>query len=119
MKSKAIITLATLLLAGAAKSQTSWTAQVNADASKPAFNLQVNNPEKKKLHITIEHRNMGVVVDTVIFSTNFSQLYLFNDAEDGTYIIAVDNGKEEYIKEIELTTVTTRNMTLRSGRKGF
>ena len=90
----------------------SFQVDIQPDAKPAAFTLVVDNPEKKNLKLTISHRELGVVVDTVINSREYKGRYTFDEAIDGRYILVLQNGKEKYSKQIELSTVTLRKMKL-------
>lgn len=73
----------------------------------------IHNPEKKKLQLTIIHSVTGYVADTIIEGDEYACRYNFSNADDGKYKVIVRNGKEKFTKEIELNTVTIRNLQLR------
>jgi len=77
-----------------------------------SFRMFVENPSSKKLDITVIHSLNGVVADTTIDKTAYTCKYNFESAEDGRYIVIVSNGKEKFKQEIELNTVTTRNIRI-------
>ncbi|MDZ4794926.1 MAG: hypothetical protein SGI83_11660 [Bacteroidota bacterium] len=77
------------------------------------FQLQVSNPLNKKLHLQISGRHQGVLIDTVINDENFARIYNMKEAEDGSYMISVRSGKEKVEKEVELTTISSRNLIIR------
>lgn len=89
--------------------------QLNVSANKTAtgFSIEIQNPGTKKLILKIYHHGLGEVIDTVISSDLFSQRYNMEQAEDGRYMIILSAGKEKIVKEIELNTVTTRQVLIR------
>lgn len=115
-----------LLIAGAAAGQTSaYTTTINnnkppgsgsfqlnvlADNTKPAFNIRIQNPEGKVLQLSIGHRVLGSLIDTVIRNKQFSERYNMEGVEDGRYIVTVKCGKEKITRELELNTVISRSM---------
>jgi hypothetical protein len=73
----------------------------------------VENPEKKNLKkITVSHKDLGVLVDTVINSEVYRSLYMLDEAQDGRYTLVLQSGKDKFSKQIELSTVTLRKMKL-------
>ena len=91
----------------------SFSLQVVAGKPSGGFSLWISNPEKKKLILEISQKGIGTLIDTVIYADNFSQRYNMNQADDGNYTITVSAGREKIVKEIELNTVTTRNILVR------
>lgn len=77
-----------------------------------AFTLQVQNPENKRLQLLISHMQLGSVADTSFSSNTFTCRYNLREVEDGRYVVIVSSGKEKISKEIELYTVTTRNIVV-------
>lgn len=122
---KTMLTLLCITGMLSAKSQTQNTTTVNnnqpiaPEASftvslipgNTSFNLVINNPEKKKLEVRVLHKSFGIAADTVIYS-DYRQRYNLNQADDGQYTIEVKGGRERVIREIELNTVTTRNVVI-------
>jgi hypothetical protein len=90
----------------------SFQVDIQPDAKSTAFRLVVQNPKKKNLKLTISHQDFGVLVDTVINSEEYKSRYTFDEAVDGRYILVLQNGKEKYAKQIELSTVTMRKMRM-------
>jgi hypothetical protein len=90
----------------------SFQAHVLPDSNLTVFNLVIQNPEKKKLQVQISHRELGMAVDTTIYSEKFIRRYNFNEADDGRYLIVVSHGKEKFSREIEIHTITTRNLVI-------
>jgi len=82
-------------------------------AGETIFHLMVENRLQKKLQIQISHPDFGTMIDTTISSLEFSRRYNLNEAEDGRYLITVSHGKEKFSGEIELSTVTARNVVIR------
>jgi len=90
----------------------SFQVAILPDAKPAAFRLLVENPEKKNLKLTISHTDIGVLVDTIINSQEYQSRYTFDEAIDGRYKVTVENGKEKFSRDIELSTVTVRRMKL-------
>jgi len=78
-----------------------------------AFRIFVQNPEKKKIEIQISHRELGVLVDSSIIEEQFNCRYNFDKVEDGYYQVILINGKERIMREIEINTVSKRNLVIR------
>jgi len=78
-----------------------------------AFRIFVQNPKKKKIEIQISHRELGVLVDSSITEEQFSCRYNFDKVEDGYYQVILINGKERITREIEINTVSKRNLVIR------
>lgn len=85
--------------------------QVAVLPASSTFSLVIVNPAKKKLQLQISHKNFGTVVDTTVY-TDFKQRYNLSQADDGRYVVEVFCGKEKVVREIELNTVTTRNVVV-------
>ncbi len=88
----------------------SFSMGVAVNKAATRFDLLIQNPEGKKLHLKISSHGLGTVIDTVINSTNFNQRYNMEQVEDGEYSITVSDGKEKQVQKIELKTITTRNV---------
>ena len=82
-----------------------FTLQVKAESNE-AFILQVENPAKKRLWLTIRHSGTGPVVDTMICSPVFRCRYIMSDVEDGNYQVFVTDGKVQASRNFELATKT-------------
>ena len=94
------------------KEESSFQVNVLPSSIPSAFRLFIQNPEKRKLQVLISHRVLGELVDTTVASENFSCRYLLDQADDGQYRITVSYGKEKVVKDIELNTVTTRQVVI-------
>jgi hypothetical protein len=90
----------------------SFQVQLQPVANNTAFDLLISNPGKKKLQFTITHGVLGAMIDTTLDSEQYSRRYNFNEADDGKYIVTIKNGKEIFSKEIEVRTVTARNLLM-------
>ena len=90
----------------------SFQVELLPDAKPVAFRLVVENPEKTNLKLTISHIDIGVLIDTIINSKEYQSRYTFDEALDGRYKVTVENGKEKFSKDFELSTVTVRAMKL-------
>ena len=80
------------------------------DKIATAFTLCVQNKEKKKIDLQISHQAMGVLVDTNFTGEQFKCRYNFEQVEDGRYQVTLISGKEKLVKDIEINTVTKRNV---------
>ena len=78
-----------------------------------AFRVFVQNPEKKKIEIQITHRELGVLVDSSITEPQFNCRYNFDKVEDGHYQVILINGKKRITRDIEINTVSKRNLVIR------
>lgn len=78
------------------KKQPSFEVQIRPGTKPPSFDLFVINPARKNLQLTISHRELGAVVDTVIKSEDFKRRFNFDEAMDGHYTITLENGKENF-----------------------
>jgi hypothetical protein len=94
------------------KPQTSFQVRIQPEGPL-SFRLLIDNPFRKRLDISIMHSVNGPAVDTMVEKETFSCRYNFESAEDGRYVITISNGKEKFSQEIELNTITTRNIRLR------
>ncbi|KIC95840.1 hypothetical protein [Flavihumibacter solisilvae] len=93
------------VVAAAFSEPASFTLQVKAESNE-AFILQVENPAKKRLWLTIRHSGTGPVVDTMICSPVFRCRYIMSDVEDGNYEVSVTDGKFQASRNFELATKT-------------
>lgn len=91
----------------------SFQVKVAGDKTTSAFSLWIQNPDKKRLKLQIKHRALGVLVDTTIYNEDFERRYNMDMLDDGRYTVKVSCGKERVIKEIEINTITTRNVVVR------
>ena len=78
-----------------------------------AFRVFVQNPEKRKIEIQISHRELGVLVDSSITEQQFNCRYNFDKVEDGHYQVILINRKERITRDIEINTVSKRNLVIR------
>jgi hypothetical protein len=78
-----------------------------------AFRLIVQNPEKKRIDVKISHRELGILVDSSFTEEQFNCRYNFDQVEDGYYQVTLINGKEKVTRDIEINTVTKRNVVIR------
>lgn len=116
MQTKSIFPLLVIIglwVTSVALSEPSFQVSISAGNSETSFSLRIQNPVKKKIRIEVSHTNFGLVADTVINEESYSKSYNMNEADDGKYLITVSAGREKVIKEIELNTVTVRNMKIR------
>ena len=91
----------------------SFSVAIVSEKVGTAFRIFVQNPEKKKIEIQISHRELGVLVDSSITEEQFSCRYNFDKVEDGYYQVILINGKERIMREIEINTVSKRNLVIR------
>ena len=78
-----------------------------------AFTLFVQNTERKKIELKINHKDLGLLVDTSFSDEQFNCRYNFEQAEDGYYQVIIVNGKERVIRDFEINTITRRNVVIR------
>ena len=78
-----------------------------------AFRLIIQNLEKKRIEVKINHREIGLVVDTSFTEEQFNCRYNFDRVEDGYYQVTIISGKERVTRDIEINTVTKRNVVIR------
>ena len=83
------------------------------DQESTAFSLFVQNEDGRKVRLQISHQEYGLLVDTVFENTNYKCRYNFDQVEDGRYEITLISGKRRLTKNIEINTVTKRNMVVR------
>ena len=93
--------------------ETSFFVSIIPAKAATAFDVFAQNPEKKKIQVRISHQVLGVLVDTSFTGEQFSCRYNFDQVEDGRYQVALINGKEKVTKEIEINTITKRNVEIR------
>jgi len=93
--------------------EASFTVAIVPEKVGTAFRLVVENLEKKRIELKISHRELGLVVDTSFTDEQFNCRYNFDQVEDGYYQVILINGKERVIRDIEINTVTRRNIVIR------
>jgi hypothetical protein len=90
------------------ESETSFTVNVLPD-SNAGFILVLDNPQKKKVQLWVRHSVFGTVSDTTVYKEKITFHYSLDNLDDGKYIITVSSGKEKWVRELEMKTVTTVN----------
>jgi hypothetical protein len=95
------------------KKESSFFVNIVPDKNPTGFILQIQNPERENLQLQIDQPESGPLVDTTISSEQFSSRYNLKEVNDGRYTILVSNGREKFSREIEINTVTTRNVVIR------
>ena len=93
--------------------ETSFSVVIVPEKVGTAFRLIVQNPEKKKIEVKISHRELGVVADSSFTGEQFNCRYNFDQVEDGYYQLTLINGKEKVTKDIQINTVSRRNVVIR------
>ncbi len=93
--------------------EASFELSIIPDKATTAFGLFISNPEKKKIKVEISHQAYGVVVDTSFTSDQFSCRYNFERVEDGHYQVTLTSGKEKITRNVEINTITRRNLVVR------
>lgn len=93
--------------------EASFEFSIIPDKIAAAFRLYIHNPGNKKIKLEISHPAYGIVVDTSFTNDQFSCRYNFEKLEDGNYEITLTSGKEKIKKNIEINTVTRRNLVVR------
>lgn len=91
----------------------SFALSIIPDKIATAFGLFISNPEKKKIRLEICHQAYGVVIDTSFAGDQFSCRYNFENVDDGHYQVTLTSGKEKMTKNIEINTITRRNLVVR------
>ena len=91
----------------------SFTVAIVPEKVGTAFRLFVQNTERKKIELKISHKDLGLLVDTSFTDEQFNCRYNFEQVEDGYYQVIIVNGKERVIRNIEINTVTKRNVVIR------
>lgn len=91
----------------------SFSFSLIAAKTSTAFSVFAYNPEKRKIQVQISHQTLGLLVDTSFTGEQFNCRYNFDQVEDGRYQVVLISGKEKVIKEIEINTVTKRNLLIR------
>ena len=90
----------------------SFSVVIMPEKTGTAFRLYVQNTEKKRIGLKISHRELGLLVDTSFTEEQFNCRYNFDLIEDGYYQVTLTNGKEKVTKDVEINTVTTRNVVV-------
>jgi hypothetical protein len=93
--------------------EASFSVAIMPEKVGTAFRLNVQNPEKKRIEVKISHREIGLVVDTSFTEKQFNCRYNFDQVEDGYYQLTLVHGKERVTRNIEINTVTKRNVVIR------
>jgi len=93
--------------------EVSFTVVVMPEKVGTAFRLYVQNTEKKRIGLKITHRELGLLVDTSFTEEQFNCRYNSDQLEDGHYQVTLINGKETVTKDVEINTVTRRNVVVR------
>lgn len=93
--------------------EASFSVAVMPEKVGTAFRLIVQNPGKKKIEVKISHRELGLVADSTFTGEQFNCRYNFDQIEDGYYQLTLINGKERVTKDIQINTVTRRNLVVR------
>jgi hypothetical protein len=93
--------------------ETSFSVAIVPEKVGTAFRLIVQNPEKKRIDVKITHRELGLLVDSSFTEEQFNCRYNFDQVEDGNYQVTLINGKEKVTRDIEINTVTKRNVVIR------
>lgn len=83
------------------------------DQASTAFTLFVQNEDGKKIQLQIAHQEYGLLVDTIFENTEYKCRYNFEQVEDGRYEITLISGKRRVTKNIEINTVTKRNIVVK------
>lgn len=96
----------------APEKEPSFSFSIVAAKAATALNVFAYNPEKKKIQVQINHQALGLLVDTSFNGEQFNCRYNFDQVEDGRYQVTLISGKEKVIKEIEINTVTKRNLLI-------
>jgi hypothetical protein len=90
----------------------SFSVVIMPEKTGTSFRLYVQNTEKKRIGLKISHRELGLLVDTSFTEEQFNCRYNFDLIEDGYYQVTLTNGKEKVTKDVEINTVTTRNVVV-------
>jgi hypothetical protein len=93
--------------------ESSFNVSVIPVENSSSFKLFVQNAGKRKIDLRIDHRELGLLVDTSFASEQFSCRYNFENLEDGDYQLTISSGKEILTKAIGINTVTRRRMIVR------
>ena len=83
------------------------------DEVATAFNLFVQNEDGRKVQLQISHHEYGLLIDTVFETLDYKCRYNFDQVADGRYEITLISGKQRLTKNIEINTVTKRNLVVR------
>src|SRR5688500_9217292 len=93
--------------------ETLFFVSISPAKTATALDVLAQNPEKKKIQVHISHQVLGVLVDTSFTGEQFKCRYNFDQVEDGRYTVTLINGKEKVTKELEINTITKRNVEMR------
>lgn len=93
--------------------EASFSVAITPEKVGTAFRLIVQNPEKKRIDVMISHRELGLLVDSSFTEEQFNCRYNFDQVEDGYYQVTLSNGKEKVTRNIEINSVTKRNVVIR------
>lgn len=93
--------------------EASFSVAIMPEKVGTAFRLIVQNPEKKRIGVMISHRELGLLVDNSFTEEQFNCRYNFDQVEDGNYQVTLSNGKEKVTRNIEINSVTKRNVVIR------
>ena len=92
--------------------EASFDLSVIPEKSSATLRLSVYNPEQKNIKLQISHPVDGLLVDTTFSDVHFSRRYNFEQVDDGRYKVVVVSGKEKIAKNVEINTVTMRNIVI-------
>lgn len=84
----------------------SFEAAITPEENNQKFVLEVENPAKKRLLVTMYHSFYGEVFRKEIKEETCRHRFDMSKAEDGLYIVEISNGKEKIRKHIEINTYT-------------
>ena len=86
----------------------SFTADLITDSvnGKSSFVLTISNPDKNKLKISLQHPYEGEIYTKEITDSLYRNRFDFSQAEDGEYVLTINNGKEKLKKRILIHTET-------------
>lgn len=89
----------------------SFTASVHPgkDAS---FIVELDNPKKERLYVSIRHAQYGVLSDTTVSSDKFRCRYNLRDVEDGQLMLEISNGKQQLVQKFTMQTETKIERTI-------
>ena len=92
--------------------ETSFSVVIMPEKAGIAFRIFIQNIERKRIELKISHKDLGLLVDTSFTEEQFNCRYNFDQVEDGYYQVIIVNGKERVIRDIEINTVTKRNVVV-------
>jgi len=95
-----------------AAKEASFSVSIIPDKVATAFNLFVQNTEKKRIGLQITHQELGLLVDTSFTDEQFKCRYNFDQVQDGYYQLTLISGKERIVKKIEINTVSIRQVVI-------